>query len=118
MTALLAAVALSIAALLAPAASAAPASPGAISADPSAYDGQTVTLTGTITNFRARVSRQGNAYFTFDLSDGKSAIRIFSFGQASCQAGTVTVEGRFEKVKQSGRYTFYSEVQASTIVCR
>ena len=37
-------------------------------------------------HFRERVSRAGNAYYTFDLNDGKQAVKIFSFGTSRCGA--------------------------------
>ena len=81
-------------------------------------DGQTVTISGTITKLRERVSQRGNVYYTFDLSDGKQAIRVFSLDKAPCRAGGATVDGTFEKVKQQGRYTFYNEVTATSMTCR
>ena len=93
-------------------------SPSAVLTTPDRFDGQTVTISGTITNLRERVSQRGNAYYTFDLSDGKQAIRVFSFGNAPCRGGKATVDGTFEKVKQQGRYTFYNEVTATSMTCR
>src|SRR5215467_9511658 len=79
--------------------------PSEILTTPDRFDGQAVTLNGIITNLRERVSLRGNPYYTFDLSDGKQAIRVFSFGKAPRRSGGATVEGTFEKVKQQGRYT-------------
>ena len=93
-------------------------SPNAILADPDRFDGQAVTIRGTVTNLQERVSRAGNPYDTLDLSDGKQAIRIFSFGTSPCRTGAATVEGTFAKVKQQGRYTFYNEVTAARVMCR
>ena len=58
------------------------------------------------------------AYYTFDLSDGKQAVRVFSFGESPCRPGAATVEGTFEKVKRQGRYVFYNEITATTVRCR
>ncbi len=77
-----------------------------------------MTISGTITNLRETVSRRGNAYYTFNLSDGTRAIRVFSFGKAPCRSGTATVEGTFAQVKQVGRLTFHNEVTATQITCR
>jgi hypothetical protein len=90
----------------------------AILADPDRFDGHAVSVQGAVTNVQERVSRSGNAYYTLDLSDGRQAIRVFSFGKAPCRAGTATVEGTFSKVKRQGRYTFYNEVEASRMTCR
>jgi hypothetical protein len=94
------------------------ASPSEILANPDRFDSQPVTIRGTITNLEERVSRAGNPYYTLDLSDGKQAIRVFSFGTAPCRAGAATVEGSFAKVKRQGRYTFYNEVTATRVMCR
>ena len=92
-------------------------SPNAILTNPDRFDGQAVTLTGTMTNLRERVSGAGNPYYTFDLSDGTRAIRVFSFGQAPCKSGQVTVDGTFQAVKRQGRYTFHNEVTATKVTC-
>jgi hypothetical protein len=93
------------------------ASPSAILANPGRFDGRSVTIHGTITNLRETVSRRGNAYYTFDLTDGSRAIRVFSFGKAPCRAGAATVDGTFEQVNQVGRYTFRNEVTATQLTC-
>ena len=94
------------------------ATPSAILSDPDRFDGQPVTIRGTIASLRETVSRRGNPYYTFDLSDGTRAIRVFSFGKAECRSGTATVEGTFEKVKQVGRLTFRNEIAATQVTCR
>jgi hypothetical protein len=94
------------------------ASPETILTNPARFDGQSVTVRGTISNLRETVSRRGNPYYTLDLSDGKQAIRVFSFGKAVCRTGTATVEGTFARVKQVGRLTFYNEITATQVACR
>src|SRR5438445_5151287 len=88
------------------------ASPSGILSDPARYDAQRVTIHGMATNLHETVSRRGNPYFTFDLSDGTRAVRVFSFGKALCRSGMATVEGTFEKLKQVGRLTFHNEITA------
>jgi hypothetical protein len=73
------------------------ASPETILTNPARFDGQSVTVSGTITNLRETFSRRGNPYYTLDLSDGKQAIRVFSFGKAPCHNGTATVDGTFAR---------------------
>jgi len=94
------------------------ASPSAILTNPDGFDGKSVTIHGTITNLRETVSRRGNPYYTLDLSDGRRAIRVFSFGKAPCRSGTATVEGTFAQVKQVGRLTFRNEITATQVTCR
>ncbi len=107
-----------LAVAIVPPASALDATPSAILANPDRFDGQPVTIRGTIANLHETVSRRGNPYYTFDLGDGTRAIRVFSFGKAECRSGTATVEGTFAKVKQVGRLTFRNEITATQVTCR
>jgi len=92
-------------------------SPSEILTDPDRFDGHAVTLTGTITNLHERVSRAGNPYYTFDVSDGARAVRVFSFGQAPCGRGQVTVRGTFQKMNRQGQHPFDNEVTATRVTC-
>ncbi len=105
--------------IVAPFAAALDTTPSEILAHPDRFDRQPVTLSGKVTNLSERVSRAGNTYYTFRLSDGKTSVKVFSFGQSLCRPGEVaTVRGRFERVKHLGSYTFYDEVEAETVICR
>jgi hypothetical protein len=44
-------------------------SPSEILGNPDRFDGQAVTISGTVTNLQEQVSRAGRPYYTFDLSD-------------------------------------------------
>ena len=91
----------------------------ALLADSARYDGQAVTLTGTVTQLDARVSRRGNPYYTFKLDDGSGRVPVFSFGQPPCPSPSrVTVDGEFRHVKRVGGHTFYDQVDARRVVCR
>jgi hypothetical protein len=95
------------------------ASPNEIMANADRYDGQLITTRGTVKNLRETVSRRGNPYYTFELVDGSRGVKVFSFGNAPCPAGSAaTVEGTFKKVTQQGRYVFYNEIQATSVACR
>ena len=93
-------------------------SPSEIRGNTDRFDGQAVTISGTVTNLQEQVSRAGRPYYTFDLSDGTEAVRAFSFGKAPCRSGGATVDGTFAKVKQQGQYTFSNEVTATRVRCR
>jgi hypothetical protein len=93
-------------------------SPSEILGNADRFDGQTVTISGTVTNLQEQVSRAGRPYYTFDLSDGTEAVHVFSFGKAPCKLGGATVDGTFAKVKQQGQYTFSNEVTATRVRCR
>jgi DNA polymerase III alpha subunit len=91
--------------------------PSEILANRDQFDGQMVTIEGTMTNLRQRVTRYGDPYYKFDLSDGTQAIRVVSLGRAPCQSGAVTVEGTFVKIKRGRRSTSYNVVRASRVIC-
>jgi hypothetical protein len=102
-------------------ASAGPAaiSPSELLADPDRFDGQTVTLQGTVEKFRERVSPDGAPYYKFRLSDEQYAVRVFSAGRSPCRNGMrATVDGIFEKVNRLGPRTHYNEVTATHVTCR
>jgi hypothetical protein len=90
-----------------------------ILSDPGRFDGQAVTLGGTVTQLDARISRRGNAYYTFKLDDGSGRIAVFAFGQPPCPSPSrVTVDGEFRHVKRVSGHTFYDQVDARRVVCR
>ncbi len=93
-------------------------SPSEILGNAERFDGQAVTISGTVTNLQEQVPRAGRPYYTFDLSDGTEAVRVFSFGKAPCKSGGATVDGTFAKVQQRGQYTFSNEVTATRVRCR
>jgi len=84
--------------------------------NPDRYDGQTVSTTGTIAAYRERVSRAGNPYTTFRLEDAGASVAVFAWKHQGLRDGLrVRVTGKFAKVKQVGRYTFYNEIEAQRI---
>jgi hypothetical protein len=85
-----------------------------ITADPAAYDGHVVTVSGTVSALRSRVSHKGNAYETFELCSS-SCVHVFTFGHPPLRYGErATVAGTFSAVKHVGRYTFYNEIDTSS----
>lgn len=94
-------------------------SPSEILASPDVFDGRPLVIAGTIANLREQLSTRGNAYYVFDLEDGRRSIRVLAYGNTACQAGAyATVEGRFRRVKRQGAETVYNEVEAYRVVCR
>lgn len=101
------------------AAEAADVSVKALLSDPTRYDGQPVSLAGTVTGLDARVSKRSNAYYTFKLDDGSGRLTVFEFGQPPCPAASpVAVDGVFRRVKQISGHTFYNQVDARRVACR
>lgn len=63
-----------------------------ILSDPDKYHLKTVLVKGEVLDVKHKVSKRGNPYTVFALSDGTSAIKIFTY---------------------VGRYTFYNEIDAT-----
>lgn len=90
------------------------ASPRAVMANPDHFDGKAIVMEGTVTNIFFKISRRGNPYYTFDLTDGAGSVKVFSFGKPVISEGDrVKVSGRFMKEKRVGKYIFYNEIDAS-----
>jgi len=98
-------------------ASAAEVSIEALVANPAQFDGQTVTLRGTAAAVKATTSPKGNDYTTFQVKGARgAAMRVFSWGHPAITEGApVEVTGVFQRVKRVGRYTFYDEIEASSV---
>jgi hypothetical protein len=71
-----------------------------------------------MTDLKQRVTRFGDPFYKFYLSDGKQAIRVISLGSPSCQSGAVTVKGTFAKIKRGRLSVSYNVVSASRVICR
>jgi cytochrome c-type biogenesis protein CcmE len=95
------------------------ASPSEILSSPGRFDGQAVTLKGVVTTVRPRRWRDGYAHYELELTDGKRPITVSAAGRFSCRLGNaVVVDGRFQRVRREGRYTFFNEVEATSVACR
>jgi len=81
-------------------------------ANPAAFAGQHVTVSGTAQYVRPRTSRKGNDYETFSLCE-QGCVNVFTWGHPHVREGQrLTVNGTFEAVKHVGRYTFHDEIDA------
>lgn len=80
------------------------------------YDKKVVTVAGTVKAFKAKTSKAGNDYLTFNLVSGKDSINVFSHGKLAkplADGTKVEVKGVFVKEKTVGKMTFKNEVDAS-----
>jgi len=85
-----------------------------ILSNPDKYHLKTVLVKGEVLDVKHKVSKRGNPYTVFAVSDGTSAIKIFTFGTPEINRGDrVKVKGIFYKVRYVGRYTFYNEIDAT-----
>ena len=49
--------------------------------DGAKWDKKVVAVEGTADDFKAKTSKAGNAYFTFDLLEGKESVHVYGFGK-------------------------------------
>ena len=82
------------------------------------FHGQPVTVTGTMSNFRANALRRGGPMYTFDLSDGTGTVHVTAFAKPECESGAATVEGTFVAVKWRMRASdSFEEITAHNVIC-
>jgi hypothetical protein len=99
-------------------AQAAPLSVNELLRTPDRFNGQPVTVSGTLSNFRANEFRRGNPIYTFDLSEGTETVHVVSFVKPPCRSGAVTVEGTFEQVKPRVPVSYsFEEITAHEVRC-
>ena len=95
-----------------PAPSASPTRIADILAAPSSFDGQHLTVNGTVQQLSEKTSRRGNDYTTFDLCD-VTCVHVYSYGHPKIANGqTLTVNGRFFADKKVGSLDFKNELDA------
>ena len=81
------------------------------------FDGQQVSVTGTVSNIKFRSLEVGNNYTTFMLADKSGGrIKVFAWGKLTLKAGQkVQVTGVYRKVWTSARQYFYNQIVASEV---
>jgi hypothetical protein len=95
---------------LAPAiALAAALAPSAIVANPSSYDGKTVTVSGKVTGYQVSSTPMGKAA-GFQLCDSKCVVVIDKIAQSRTDGTTATVTGTFHTTFKGPRRTFNNAV--------
>jgi len=86
----------------------------AIQKDPDRYHKKLVQLEGTVSDYKEKTSRAGNAYTTFKLEQNDQKITVFCYGHLKLKNDDeVVVVGRYYKEKRVGRSTFRNEIDAS-----
>jgi hypothetical protein len=103
--------AFAVALALAPAfaAAAGALAPSAIVANPAAYDGKSVTVTGKVQSYQVTSSPMGKAA-GFQLCDSKCVVVIDKTAQARSNGATATVTGMFHTTFKGPRRTFTNAV--------
>jgi hypothetical protein len=83
-----------------------------ILANPASFDGQHLSVAGTVGQLAEKTSRRGNDYTTFDLCD-TTCIHVYSYGHPKLTNGqTLTVNGKFFADKHVGSLDFKNELDA------
>jgi DNA polymerase III alpha subunit len=78
------------------------------------YDGKQVVLVGVVRDLKEKVSKKGNAYYTFKIGEGKQTISVFSYGKATVKEGDkVRVTGKFAVEKRVAYATYRNEIDVT-----
>jgi hypothetical protein len=85
--------------------------------DKDSYDGQEVSVTGTISNLKFKTTMGGNDYMTFLLvGESGGRINVFMWGHLKLKSGQkVRVTSLYRKVKKMAHRNYYNEIEASEI---
>lgn len=87
----------------------APLAPSTIVANPSTYDGKTVTVTGNVANFQTARTARGTVSF-FQLCDGQCVVVIDATKPAYKNGDHQTASGTFHTTFKGPRRTFSNVV--------
>lgn len=86
--------------------------PSAIVASPSTYDGQTVTVSGTVANFQTSKTLMGSVA-GYQLCDAKCVVVIDETNHAQTNGSAATVTGTFHATFKGPRKTFTNAIVIS-----
>lgn len=85
--------------------------------DPAKFDNKVVTVVGKVARFKARVSKAGNKYFTFELAEGANHVAVYGKGElktAPKDGDKVEATGAFAKERKVGSKTFKNELDVTS----
>ncbi|MBS1706190.1 MAG: hypothetical protein JST40_09975 [Armatimonadetes bacterium] len=80
------------------------------------YDKKTVTIKGSVSEYKKNTSKKGNAYTTLVLKGKKTSVNVYwqSHSKLDIKDGkTLTVTGIYRKEKTVGNRTFKNEIEVS-----
>lgn len=83
--------------------------PSAIVANPSSYDGKSVTVTGTVKSFQTSSTPMGTVA-GFQLCDSKCVVVIDKTNQSRSNGASATVTGTFHASFKGPRKTFTNAI--------
>jgi hypothetical protein len=86
----------------------------AIVAKPDNFDGKMVSVEGKIQSIKEKISKKGNPYTTFKISQENKSLAVHTFGKLSLKGGdSAKVVGRYQIMKDSGQFYFKNEIETS-----
>ena len=84
--------------------------------NPDAYDGKAICVQGPVEDVREKTSGRGNPYVLFQVREGRTALKVFSFGRGMIpRQGPVLACGVFFKEKEVNGLTFRNEMTAAYV---
>ena len=86
--------------------------------DPAKFDGKVLTVTGKAKNFKAKTSKAGNNYFTFQIEEKGKTINVYGRGElakAPKDGEKVEATGKFAKEKDMKSFTVKNELDVSKV---
>lgn len=90
--------------------------PSDVVKEPEKFDQKVIKVRGIVKKFKAKTSKAGNPYLTFELTSGSDKVSIFSQGKLEkdlVDGDKVEVEGKFTKLKTVGSATYKNEVDVT-----
>ncbi len=100
------------------AAQAAPVPVDEILSYPDRFDAQMVSIEGTMTDLKRRVTSPRRSLLQVPLERRQAGHPCDLLGSPPCQSGVVMVEGTFAKITRGPGYTSFNVVSASRVICR
>ncbi len=77
----------------------------------SRYHHKEITTEGYVKDYKEKISKKGNLYTVFKLTDGEYYVKVFTFGKVNLKENEkLKVTGTFYKIKYVGKYKFYNEI--------
>ncbi|HEV2111558.1 MAG TPA: hypothetical protein VGT99_09410 [Gammaproteobacteria bacterium] len=97
--------------LLSTGASAADLTPSAVLYGANQYNGQEISVTGVVSQFKLNTGNDGKPYESFKLCDAGACLTVYALGSDTRTEGKeITVSGHFWMFVQRGYLTFHNEL--------
>jgi len=89
-----------------------------ITQSPQSFNGEQITVRGSVANFHQTVNSMGKSYATFSVC-ADACVRVFAIGIPRISNGqNVTVTGMFSMVDHIGSMVYYNQIDANELSIR